>query len=567
MKKIVVVMMVLCFLLVGCSKTTTLTKTSTTKTKSISTTTTIKEFKKDTIAYIPLDDRPVNTTRAVYLAEASNINLVMPDIDLYRTRLDGQPLNNNGTKFGNIQELFSWLKNVECDYYVISLDQILSGGLVNSRISNTDIDSSLVLLEELFSIIGDKPAVLFDTVMRLASTVGYEGYNEDDYYTLREYSKKERKEASDIDSIVQSYELDKDSNLIERPLDNEKMDRYFYSRERKLRISEKLLELSKNKNNIYIYYGVDDSSPFKSIQTNEINYIKNNILNGTIFSGTDELGLMSISKILSYKFNESVKVKINYYGKKENDPADEYDTGTLKETINSHLASLNAVESNNPEVIVFVLTKPKINDQLNSYIKSLISDLKTCIDNKVPVILIDASTKVNQKALQIKLINEIDILMLLGYSNWNTVSNSVGIALSNGLSRYRYLKYDMNKNDECDYGFIRMQTFSFIKDMTYKLVVEDNLYQYFTDNIGPVSNFYTENTSIINNANEYLMSYILNKKTWSPNGLEVLNSLNNSSFITSLNEYSISKTKEISISDAYFPWYRTFEIDFKINIE
>ena len=51
-----------------------------------------------TIAYVPLDDRPDNVERVVYLAESLGYTLEMPELDLYRTRLDHQPLNENGTQ-------------------------------------------------------------------------------------------------------------------------------------------------------------------------------------------------------------------------------------------------------------------------------------------------------------------------------------------------------------------------------------------------------------------------------------------------------------------------------------
>lgn len=49
------------------------------------------------VSYIPLDDRPVNADRVVYLAESLGYRLTMPEEDLYRTRLDGQDPNPNGT--------------------------------------------------------------------------------------------------------------------------------------------------------------------------------------------------------------------------------------------------------------------------------------------------------------------------------------------------------------------------------------------------------------------------------------------------------------------------------------
>ena len=88
------------------------------------------------IAYVPLDDRPDNVERVVYLAESVGYSLVMPEADLYRTRLDGQPTNENGTQYGDIAALYEWVLDQEaagCDRYILSMDQLLSGGLVNSR--------------------------------------------------------------------------------------------------------------------------------------------------------------------------------------------------------------------------------------------------------------------------------------------------------------------------------------------------------------------------------------------------------------------------------------------------
>ena len=53
------------------------------------------------IAYVPLDDRPDNAERVVYLANSLNYQLEMPEEDWYQTKLDAQPLNENGTQYGD----------------------------------------------------------------------------------------------------------------------------------------------------------------------------------------------------------------------------------------------------------------------------------------------------------------------------------------------------------------------------------------------------------------------------------------------------------------------------------
>ncbi|MEG2004199.1 MAG: DUF4127 family protein, partial [Clostridia bacterium] len=122
------------------------------------------------IAYIPLDDRPVNVDRVIYLAESAGFELLIPQKDLYSTKLDGQPKNSNSSQIGNRAALLDWLKSIEndVDYYVISIDQMLSGGLVGSRwLSNTDLLLEYSIADYLISLTQKKHVYLFDTVMRL----------------------------------------------------------------------------------------------------------------------------------------------------------------------------------------------------------------------------------------------------------------------------------------------------------------------------------------------------------------------------------------------------------------
>ena len=88
------------------------------------------------IAYVPLDDRTDNLEDVLYLAEASGYRILLPEDGSYATRLDGQGTNPNGTQYGDREALFSWVREMDaqgCDLFLLSLDQLFSGGLVNSR--------------------------------------------------------------------------------------------------------------------------------------------------------------------------------------------------------------------------------------------------------------------------------------------------------------------------------------------------------------------------------------------------------------------------------------------------
>lgn len=151
------------------------------------------------VAYVPLDDRPVNTDRVEYLAGSLGYELVMPDAEDYRTRLDEQPLGESGLKYGDRAALYEWVLEQEesgCDRYILSLDQLLSGGLVNSRcftgadvtLSDGTTMTETELIESLFAALSapENEIWVIDTVMRLAPTVGYDGNTLEDYSTLRE---------------------------------------------------------------------------------------------------------------------------------------------------------------------------------------------------------------------------------------------------------------------------------------------------------------------------------------------------------------------------------------------
>ena len=95
------------------------------------------------IAYVPLDDRPDNVGRVEYLAESLGYTLHMPEEWMYKTLLDGQIEDyyaENGLEIkswtgqsGYPALLSRWVLEQEaagCDRYILSMDQLLYGGLV-----------------------------------------------------------------------------------------------------------------------------------------------------------------------------------------------------------------------------------------------------------------------------------------------------------------------------------------------------------------------------------------------------------------------------------------------------
>ncbi|MBQ3002567.1 MAG: DUF4127 family protein, partial [Clostridia bacterium] len=250
------------------------------------------------VAYIPLDNRPVNKDRVEYLAQSVGIELVMPEEELYRTALDNMQPNSDGSTIGNREKLLAWLREMDgtCEYFIISLDQVLSGGLVGSRwLSNTDLTFEYEIADAIIDLCKNNTVFLFDTVMRLASTVDYQGYDLDTYNTLRSYGREERKLLSGseltVENIIAGYRYDQNGNKVSTPLSEQTLEKYHASRARKLILADYILRKAGDSME-FIYVGVDDSSPENTIQTNEINYLTGLIgERGVLSAAADELGM------------------------------------------------------------------------------------------------------------------------------------------------------------------------------------------------------------------------------------------------------------------------------------
>lgn len=485
------------------------------------------------IAYIPLDNRPVNKERVEFLAASAGFELLIPEESLYRTALDNMTPNPGGLTIGDRKALLQWLKSVEkeCDYFVISLDQLISGGLVGSRyLSNTDLAFEMEVADYLIRLAKEKHIILFDTVMRLASTVGYQGYDLDTYNALRSYGAKARKtlKGSDltVENIIAGYRFDTNGREISVNVTDTVLDQYLASRARKLKVIDYLL--SNAVDDIErLYIGVDDSSPEVTIQTNEINYITS--LGGenlTLFAGADELGLMGIAAVATDVYGEA-ECKVTYFGEGKNWAADGFDTSTLSDCIEKHFSSIGATLDSEKEnaLSVLVLTR---SDNVSKYADELMKQAVKNIENGVPTCIIDASNN-NQTLPQRMLDYDYDIAKLLGYSNWNTVANATGIALSNAVARYVYIN-NAEVTDESNQAFLKTLTFSLIKDISYKRKGITNLND--SSAYGP--------KTIIDRINDSEIT--VSNGTFAPHG-------------------------RVRVSNFRYPWNRSFEATFDISVE
>lgn len=491
------------------------------------------------VAYLPLDNRPVNKERVQYLAQSVGIELVMPEEDLYRTALDNMTPNSDGSTLGNREALLEWLREVDstCDNYIISLDQALSGGLVGSRwLSNTDLTLEYEIADEIIELCKNNTVFLFDTVMRLASTIDYEGYSLEEYTAFRLYGQAARKELADeeltVENIIGGYRYGEDGTEVETELSEEALEKYHASRARKLILADYILRGVGDAVD-FVYIGVDDSSPQSTIQTAEIRYIEKLVGEcGVLSAGTDELGMCCLSRMAAKLYGE-VKVGLQYFGPGKDQAADLFDIGTLAENVETHLSCLNVSETNSLDdgLNVLILTRGATEDDAEALYSRIIENQ----NNNVPTAVIDVSAKEDMLAVKLFEDGTADVTRLLGYSSWNTAGNAIGISLSQSVARYAYLRTCEESTQDTNEGFIRSMTFAYIKDITYKC-------------------FHPDLEGI--EADDYSCSLS-----------SVLARINEGRIITSLKPYAEAEHGRVSVRGFRYPWSRKFEMTFDIYFD
>lgn len=468
-----------------------------------------EEVNGPVVAYVPLDDRPDNVERVQYLAWSLGYDLQMPQADDYRTRLQGQPLNENGTQYGDRADLYQWVLEQEesgCDRYILSMDQMLSGGLVNSRSmweheAVTLSDGTTLTEPELLSLLletlardGNNQVWLLDSVMRLAPTVGYDHWDLDGYNALRSYGMAGRpvleEQALTVENIEADYRLGSDGSQLslgEFGLEEWEVEEYLSARSRKLELAGQMMETvtGDGYGNFHVLIGIDDSSEEDSIQKNEIAYLRSLLRQGdALLSGVDDLAFKAVTRLyLDEQGWDGATATVRYYGGTEDQPACAYDYKPLQEIMAEHFDFFDLQESPDGELQILVLTQPLDEAAAQNYCNSLSMDLRRCQIQGQPVIVIDAGNGRYGTMFHEMLTEHTELGGFLSYAGFLDMAIVTGTALSHGVARYARLEAGRPSDAE-NRAFARTLADSILKDFCYKNIVRDKLLTYIRSDLG-----------------------------------------------------------------------------------
>lgn len=524
------------------------------------------------VAYVPLDDRPNNYECMEYMAQSLDYELLMPEQDAFSTRLNSA----EGSKSGDRAAIYEWLLEQEengCDRYIIFLDQLLSGGLVSSRamtysepvlLSDGTVMSETELLQSLVDVLGrdtDNRVWLLDTVMRLAPTVGYGQWTLEDYKNVRAYCAEARPilsgDALTVENIISGYELSADGELIDPAdygTDTDMVSVSLAARERKLRLADELFADTDGSEVFRVLYGIDDSSEADSIQKNEIEYIRTLLRGGdALLSGVDDMGFKALARMYLDDIGwQGTAANVRYFGGTQDEAACDFDYRALEDIVAEHFEFFDIEQSGSAELQVFVLTKPGDESRKNRYCLELIKELDDCLNEGRPVILMDAGNNVYGNDFREMLCKKIELGKLIAYSGVLDMANLTGTAISHGIARYAYLvNGDISESSER--GHMKALADVIIKDICYRNIVRAETADKVTEMGGNPDNF---NTPAIDQT--AVLDFAVGRMEEETES--VIENLEQSNFIASLEPYSERGWGGIELENYRFPWSRTFEL-------
>ena len=400
---------------------------------------------RNTLLFVPLDNRPVCLDYAVETMQAAGWNVETPPSE-YIASSDHS---------GNPDKLYEWLaaRSATANAIVVSSDALIYGGLVDSRTHHLPKDVLTERAERLLKLKaqgGDPFVYVFTTIMRSpkASSAPVEPayYAEwgpklfrmgalEDKLDLKEISRKERKELAALQAeIPQAVQDDR-------------------AQRRNLNIAttELLLHGVESGNFDYLLIGRDDTAPYSQAhkEARKMDILVRELPKEKIrfFSGADQLGLILLSRAASRVSYEIPMVYIDFAEGKGGATIPTYEDDPIAFSAAEHIhaaggwptAKLTRADLvlavNTPlDGVTLEASNPKNTGEITKQTEEFVADVKGYLKQGKAVAVADiAYGNGADNALVKELFKENLAEKLAAYGGWNTAGNTLGFALGQGL--------------------------------------------------------------------------------------------------------------------------------------
>lgn len=434
------------------------------------------------IALIPLDERPVNTRYPRMIADIAGIDFAMPPPEI---------LSDLRTQ-SNREHLVEWIdgKATDVDLLIVSIEQLIYGGLIASRITD---ETSFILstyLNALMTIKSHHPDLsifAFSVITRISNANNNieEPLYWDEYGTrLYRYSQLMHQQHNGADVQMPLDEL-----MAQIP--PEHIRDFTFRRLRNHQMNLQLLEHFGHGLFNLLVISSDDTSEYgygsqeKAWLKTWVQRLYANDDRLMMYPGADEIGCVLLMRAALQ--GETPLFYVHYAIDADKERIAPYEDGAIRITVERQIRALGGEITEDiaqAEFIVAVNPPSRIGQEYDPeteffaeeherrqpFIEQFARDIDAWINNEKRVILCDVAYPNGSDPMLIEqLLAQVDITKLAAYGAWNTAGNTIGTALAQGVAS----AWAANKNE-----FAAQQRFllhRFIEDWAYQHVVREDV--------------------------------------------------------------------------------------------
>ena len=379
------------------------------------------------IALVPLDDRPVSLQYPQMMAGLAHAEVVAPPIEWL----------GRFTTPGDTAAVARWLREQDwrhIDALIVSIDMLVYGGLVASRVHGIDEVAALARLSVLREVKRANPRLPvhgFSTIMRLAPTA--DGRNE----AYREQLARWAEISADTRPGEETQEL----AALVAAIPQAALDDYRRARARNSRVNLAAVQMVADGIVDFLIVSQDDAKP-RGVHLNDRRAVTNAASGHDLVGrvgvqpGADEVAMLLLARAVLQARGLQPTVRVTYSSEHARTMVAPFEDRQLHETVSFQLVSAGAGEArldDEPFLDMFVFASRHDVDAPARFASRIV----TAVNEGARVIVADVDPKGDVQggsaAFTEPLLAAKVFPKLYGYASWNTAGNTIGTAIPHGL--------------------------------------------------------------------------------------------------------------------------------------
>ncbi|WP_054948815.1 DUF4127 family protein [Numidum massiliense] len=529
------------------------------------------------IVYLPLDERPCNYSYPQQLAAMTTLDFIVPE----------RSLLGNKKEPADIPAIQEWLKEVtiDADYLIASIDLLVYGGIVPSRLHQLSMEQCLARLHILAQIKQANPKLKIYAYNLIMRTPAYDSSDEEpDYYEyhgrqLYLYGWLTDKAArGELTAAEETQLVEVKANLPGEYLDDFMSRRYVNSA-----INSNSIDLVSQGVVERLIIPLDDNSAYGFTAQEQRQLVfkvaEMNLMDRVaIYPGADEIGCTLFARVFCETMRYTPEIFVRYSSTLAPFIIPKLEDRTLNESIKHQLTAAGAVmadHSRDAHAILMVHApavgeanvadgQPFAERHASYYSEVNIPEFVHAIENYLGkgklVALADVATINGSDSTLMDILSKLGLLAdIAAYAGWNTMGNTLGTVIAHTVIESYY--HTANRSNGCsvDRVTVRSSTRSNDSDRLkqsrvfyYSRLVEDWGYQAVVrgdvcENDLPSLGVTVRDLSSRQNQIEKIVAGKLE------------------TFVHKKLQQGCRDT--ITLSDVHLPWRRMFEVGFTLELQ